>query len=124
MDDQNQTEDADLDNQGILPGSYLAGDMFFNHFYVFATVYSHQGAVDILECEEDEYYDDFEEVSERISMAEDSNAAAEILGGAHAGDVDVEESAFGRKIRKRKKKMETRLLKEILNDVKVSSKRH
>ena len=63
-----------------------------------------------------EYLDDeFEEVSERISMAEDG--ANEVLGGAHA-IIDVEESAFGRKIRKRKKKMETRLLKEILNDVK------
>ena len=39
-------------------------------------------------------------------------------------EFEVEESAFGRKIRKRKKKMETRLLKEILNDVKVSNKRH
>ena len=66
--------------------------------------------------DDDEYLDDeFEEVSERISMAEDG--ANEILGGAHA-IIDVEESAFGRKIRKRKKKMETRLLKEILNDVK------
>ena len=37
---------------------------------------------------------------------------------------EIEENAFGRKVRRKKKKMETRLLKEILNDVKVSSKRY
>ena len=68
------------------------------------------------------YEDDFEgEISDRIDVETNPE-----LGGASSlnPEFEVEESAFGKKIRKRKKKMETRLLKEILNDVKISSKRH
>ena len=52
-----------------------------------------------------------EDISERITTP----------GGVINGNLEVEEGAFGPKIRRRKKKMETRLLKEILNDFSFKS---
>ena len=41
-----------------------------------------------------------------------------------APDIEIEESPFGKKVRRRKKKMETRLLKEILFDVGKTTRRY
>ena len=38
-------------------------------------------------------------------------------------DIKIEKSLFGKKVRRQKKKIETRLLKEILFDVSKKSKR-
>ena len=67
------------------------------------------------EDEYDDYYDE-DDIAERVTTETpkpNDNPDGE----------EIEENAFGRKVRRKKKKMETRLLKEILNDVKVSSKR-
>lgn len=81
--------------------------------------------------EDYEAFDEDEEYEyDEDDLADDEEGKVDKLDGggvvtAFSGhDVKVEESAFGKKIRKRKKKMETRLLKEILNDVKMSSKRY
>jgi hypothetical protein len=85
---------------------------------------------DVEEPAEAEYDDDdFDDEDAEMEDAEVNSSsagqqAAVTAGGIRDGNVQIEQSAFGRKVRKRKKKMETRLLKEILNDVKVSSKRH
>ena len=90
-----------------------------------------EGVVDLDNAEDEddgsyESYEDEEEEPDRISEAVDplTSNGNQLQSGPVNGNVQVEESAFGRKVRKRKKKMETRLLKEILNDVKMSSKRH
>ena len=67
------------------------------------------------EDEYDDYYDE-DDIAERVTTETpkpNDNPDGE----------EIEENAFGRKVRRKKKKMETHLLKEILNDVKVSSKR-
>ena len=69
------------------------------------------------EDEYEEYYSE-EDIADRVTTEDAKD------GNGDNPDFEIEENAFGKKIRKRKKKMETRLLKEILNDVKVSSKRY
>ena len=69
------------------------------------------------DCQEEDYYDDDfedEDITERIAELESN-------GGMASGSIEIEEGAFGPKIRRRKKKMETRLLKEILNDFSFKS---
>ena len=74
---------------------------------------------------EDFDYEEEDEIKERITLVEIEQKTENGLDAGFTNpEIEVEESAFGRKIRKRKKKMETRLLKEILNDVKLTSKRH
>ena len=52
-------------------------------------------------------FQDEEDITERIAAPES--------GGISNGNIEIE-TVFGPKIRRRKKKMETRLLKEILSD--------
>ena len=53
------------------------------------------------------WFTDEEDITERIAAPES--------GGMANGNIEIE-TVFGPKIRRRKKKMETRLLKEILSD--------
>ena len=53
------------------------------------------------------HFQDEEDITERIAAPES--------GGMANGNIEIE-TVFGPKIRRRKKKMETRLLKEILSD--------
>ena len=68
------------------------------------------------EGEYEDYYDE-DDIAERVTTETPKPHD-------HPDGDEIEENAFGRKVRRKKKKMETRLLKEILNDVKVSSKRY
>lgn len=74
-----------------------------------------------MDDDEGDYYDEEDEISERIAADPDE---IQIPNREILPDFEVEESAFGKKIRRRKKKMETRLLKEILMDVKMINKRN
>ena len=74
------------------------------------------------EAEAEDYYDEEDEITDRVELEmvpqNDANGAVSM-----GPDIEIEESPFGKKVRRRKKKMETRLLKEILFDVGKSSKR-
>ena len=61
----------------------------------------------LFEISFDLQFQDEEDITERIAAPES--------GGMANGNIEIE-TVFGPKIRRRKKKMETRLLKEILSD--------
>ena len=75
------------------------------------------------EEEAEDYYDEEDEITDRVELEmvpqNDANGAVSM-----GPDIEIEESPFGKKVRRRKKKMETRLLKEILFDVGKTSKRY
>ena len=71
----------------------------------------------------EDYYDEEDEITERVELelVPQSDPNGTLMGP----EIEIEESPFGKKVRRRKKKMETRLLKEILFDVgKTTTRRY